>query len=52
MDTKNIIKNIFKDIQDLEKLIRIIDKSEKLSQIDIDLSLSKVFFCQPRSSAL
>ena len=42
MDNQTLIKNINKDIKDIEIIVNSYDNNSKIHQIDIDLALSKI----------
>ncbi len=42
MDNQTLIKNINKDIKDIEFIVKSYDNNSKIHQIDIDLALSKI----------
>ncbi len=42
MDNKTVLKNINKDIKDIDIIAKSLDNNSKIRQIDIDLALSKI----------
>lgn len=42
MDNKTVLKNLNKDIKDIEIIVKSLDNNSKIRQIDIDLALSKI----------